>query len=323
MFRTEVNVPPSTSKISLKQSVLCLGSCFAEVVGRRLAQNKFDSLVNPFGVIYNPYSLLKLLEYSLSGEVPVQDTYLKNEDIYYNYDLHSSFSHQQLPGLQERVAQTILEIASHLEKTEWIIFTFGTAYIYRRRDNQQIVANCHKMPGSDFQKELLDPERILRSFQRFFQLLGERGLTPKIILSVSPVRHIKSGVVESNLSKSILRVAAQQLMDTNELVTYFPAFEIMMDDLRGYRFYEKDLIHPNEMAQDYIWQKFIASFFDPPAITFIEKWGKIRQAMDHRPFHPESEKHQAFIRSSMSLLDSLKDQVNVTEEMASFQKQLI
>ncbi|MGI9543170.1 MAG: GSCFA domain-containing protein [Cyclobacteriaceae bacterium] len=323
MFRTEVTVPQSAHKISLKQPVLCLGSCFAEVVGQGLAQNKFNTLINPFGVMYNPCSILKLLEYAVSGEVPAQDTYLENEGIYFNYDLHSNFSHRELTVLQETIAEAIARTASYLEKVEWMIFTFGTAYIYRRQDNHQLVANCHKMPDHVFQKELLDIAEILGSFQRFLQLLGKNRLSPKVILTVSPVRHIKTGLVENSLSKSILRLAAQQLMETNDQVAYFPAYEIMMDDLRDYRFYQKDLIHPNEVAQDYIWQKFVEAFFDPPAIKFTENWDKIRQALEHRPFHPESEKHQSFLRNTISLLDSLKDQVNVTEEIRSLQNQLL
>lgn len=322
MFRTKITVPPSDHKITLKQPIFCLGSCFAEVVGQRLVQNKFNSLINPFGVIYNPYSLLKLLEYALSGEVPAEDTYLKNEGIYYNYDLHSSFSHSSLSSLQKTVAQAVADTVSYLEKSEWIIITFGTAYVYRRTDNQQIVANCHKTPGHLFQRQLLNSEHILNSFHRLFQLLDKKGLAPKIVLTVSPVRHIKTGLAENNLSKSILRVAAQELIDTYDRLAYFPAYEIMMDDLRDYRFYEKDLIHPNEVAQDYIWQKFTESFFDPETIKFMEYWTKVRQAFEHRPFHPESEKHQAFLRKTISLLDSLKNMVDVTEEIKSIQKQL-
>ena len=323
MFRTEITSPPSISKISIGQPILCLGSCFADVIGHWLIRYKFDSLVNPFGVIYNPCSLIKLLEYSLSNRSPDEASYTKNQGIYYNYELHSMFSDKHLQTLQKSISETITLAANYLEKSQWIIFTFGTAFIHRLKASKELVANCHKMPADYFKQELLTIDQIVAAFDQFLNQLQQKNLNPKIIITVSPVRHLKSGLVNNNLSKATLRLAAQNLMEKHDQINYFPSYEIMMDDLRDYRYYEKDLVHPNEIAHDYIWKQFSQVYFDNETKAFINDWDRIIAALQHKPFHPESDNHQSFLKKTLTHLDSLKGQVDVSEELDLIQKQLL
>jgi hypothetical protein len=322
-FRTPVRDTPSNQKISLKNPILTLGSCFSDAMGSRLAMNKFSVKVNPYGVIFNPISIHRLLTYSISKTAPESDSYVQNDDLFLNFHLHSSFSGLEKNVLQEKINQRIQEVHDQLKYCKWILITYGTAWVYTIKTSGLLVANCHKQPSHVFDKSLLTTEHIIQSFEDIYRELKTFNPSVRIILTVSPVRHIKDTLPLNSVSKSVLRVACHLASKNFDDVEYFPAYEMMMDDLRDYRFYKSDMIHPTEQAEDYIWNGFAEKYMDAKTLDFIQQWKTIYPSLQHRPFHPESSRHQIFLRQLLHKLEQLKDTIDVKAEMHSIQAQLL
>jgi hypothetical protein len=323
-FRTTINAGVSKSTLTLTTPVLTLGSCFADAIGHRLVQSKFPALVNPLGTLYSPMAVVKGLQYVLSEAAPAPHTFIQNQDIYLNYDFHSSFSSPDLPVLQQKISDTLGSTRNFLKTAQWLMITWGTAWVHERTDTRELVANCHKMPARLFTKHLLEVEQITHAFAGCHAQL--RAFNPKlrILLTVSPVRHTKETLEGNSVSKSILRVACDVLARKLDDVSYFPAYEIMMDDLRDYRFYKDDMIHPTALAEDYIWERFIDGYADAPTRRFIGEWATLRAALAHKPFHPASTAHQEFLRQTLEKLEALKHSapVDVDHEIQSVRTQL-
>ena len=322
MFRTVIPPGESEVKINLSDRILCIGSCFANMVGRKLDEHKFTVKVNPYGIIFNPESIFNLLDFSINHHFPAPHTYIKNQGIFYNYHLHSDFGSPDHRPLKDQIEQAIKSTATWLSEADWLILTFGTAIIYERADNGETVANCHKMPSRLFNKRFLTGEEIRGRFELLINRLKPLNRHLKVMLTVSPVRHIKDGLESNAVSKSILRVASHYLAENFAHVTYFPGYEIMMDDLRDYRFYERDMIHPSSVAEDYIWEMFGQSYFSTDSRTFIREWQKIRKALAHRPFHPQSENHRNFLKKLLMQLHTINDTVDVRAEIEEIERQL-
>jgi hypothetical protein len=225
--------------------------------------------------------------------------------------------------LKDQLNNLIVTTQSAIQQTQWLFITYGTAWVYERNDTQEIVANCHKMPQSLFDKYLMTQKKVLDSFNTMYQDLKSLNPGVNIILTVSPVRHLKDTLELNSVSKAVLRVACHTLTQQYADVYYFPAYEILMDDLRDYRFYKPDMIHPSEAAEEYIWQKFIEQYFDADLKAFLIRWKEIRSALAHKPFHPASSAHQQFIKETIKKLEELKGLVNVDKEMAELKKQLL
>jgi len=321
-FRTELQIPKSVRKISLQTSVFTMGSCFAEVIGNRLSDNKIATLVNPFGTIFNPISMAKLFRQALENQVPDEDLYVENQGVWFHYDFHSSLWGNSKAELSARLTQKMQEVKDWLQKADFLIFTFGTAFVYRHLETNKIVANCHKMPGSLFRKELLPIETIFNDFKKSVQQIERQQSTPGIILTVSPVRHTKDTLQLNSVSKSILRVACHELCESQPDFHYFPAFEILLDDLRDYRFYKSDLIHPGEMAEEYIFEQFSETYFDSNLQHFIKDWQKIRQSLSHRPLQPNTQPNRKFLENLLEKLQKLSNKVDVNSEIEQVQRQM-
>jgi hypothetical protein len=321
-FRTIVSSPLSSQKAGLKDRYLTLGSCFADVVGGHLQHYKIETCSNPFGSLYSPASIHKALNYALLNQSPPEHTFLQNQDIHLNYDFHSDFSGLQKQVLQNQLEECLQTTHQFLKDADCLVITYGTAWVYERNDNHELVANCHKMPAKLFTKALMTQKKIIESFDVLYQDLKRFNPKIKIILTVSPVRHVKDTLELNSVSKSILRVACHTLKETYPDVEYFPAFEIMMDDLRDYRFYKSDMIHPSEEAEEYIWEKFANTFIDDSAKQFFEKWDGIQSALAHRPFHPASSSHQQFLKTTLKKLEELKSVVNVDKEINQIKSQI-
>ncbi|HEY9005214.1 GSCFA domain-containing protein [Ohtaekwangia sp.] len=321
-FRTTLNAGVSTHTISLSDRIATLGSCFADAIGSRMSRSKMQTLANPFGVLYNPVSMHRALRYSIFNETVPDHTFLTHHDVFLNYDFHSEISALSKTVLQHQLINTIGATHHFLKDAQWLLLTYGTAWVYERADTGEIVANCHKQPASQFRKSLLSHNQIVASFEEMYT--GLKALNPaiRIILTVSPVRHIKDTLELNSVSKSILRVACHTLQEAYLDVVYFPAYEIQLDDLRDYRFYKSDMLHPTEQAEDYIWEQFAARYFDVRLKDFIERWKGIQQALHHKPFHPASAAHQKFLRDTLQKLEELKSWVNVDEEIATLRSQL-
>lgn len=321
-FRTIVSPAPSQHKISLKNGVFTIGSCFADAIGSRLANAKFNVAVNPFGTTYNPVSIHKAILYGLKNELPVDHTYLTREDVHLNYDFHSDFSALERRALTDSISNAIGSTHYFLKSADRILITYGTSWIYLRLDSGEPVNNCHKIPSANFTKRLLSETEITESFDSLYADVKKFNPSLKFILTLSPVRHVKDTLELNSVSKAVLRAACHGIKTRHPDVEYFPAFEMMMDDLRDYRFYKSDMLHPTEEAEEYIWEKFMNTYFDKETINFVTEWNSIRASLNHKPFHPQSQSHQKFLRQTLSRLAELKSKINVDSEIAAVESQL-
>ncbi|HPH46787.1 MAG TPA: GSCFA domain-containing protein, partial [Chryseolinea sp.] len=282
-FRTIVSPSISPFKVGIKDRFITIGSCFADVIGGYLKHHKIETSANPFGTLYSPAAIHKVLSYAIFNKSLPEQTFLQNQDIHLNYDFHSEFSALQKEVLKSRLKECILKTHQFLVNSNYLIITYGSSWVYERIETGELVANCHKMPAKLFAKSLLTQKKIIESFDPLYQDLKKLNPNMKIILTVSPVRHLKDTLELNSISKSILRTACHTLTETYSNVEYFPAYEIMMDDLRDYRFYKSDMIHPSEDAEAYIWQKFVDSFMDDSTKQFFETWSGIQSALAHKP----------------------------------------
>ncbi len=321
-LKTTIEIKPTEEKIHPHDRITSIGSCFADHIGSRFEEMKMDILSNPFGIIYNPISEMRLIKAALNGEDLNEDHIIENRDIYNHLDAHSIFGKKNLSELKEGIREANSKLKEYLETSKVLILTFGTAWVYRYEKTQQIIANCHKLPSQNFQKELLELEEIVNEVTSTLQLLKERNPALRIILTVSPVRHIKDGIPENSLSKAILRLAANKIKKAIDKTYYFPAFELMMDDLRDYRFYAEDMIHPNNEARNFIWQRFRETFFSEPLFAYCDKWQSIKNDLNHRVMNPGSEEHVQFLEALQKKLNRFSVMGNVEEEMKHVEKEL-
>lgn len=309
---------PATCKIGLRTPVFCAGSCFSDHIGQRLAASKFTVISNPFGVIFNPLSLAGLLQAALQNQPLAADRYVQSQGIWYHYDLHSSVADPELPVLKARVGSILKEAGNFLKQAGYLVCTLGTAYVYELAADSQLVANCHKMPGGLFARRMLAPAEIVASLEQVLTLLPPKT---RVVFTVSPVRHIKDTLPLNSVSKSVLRLAVHQLVEKHEKASYFPSYELLLDELRDYRFFAPDMLHPSEVAVDYIWQKFSKAFFNDRAQQFLKKWQKLRQALAHRPFHPGTPQHREFLENLLLKLEQVQE-ADVSAEIAGVKQQL-
>lgn len=322
-FRTELVLPPDDEEINYKSRILLLGSCFADQIGQRLTDCKFQTLVNPFGTIFNPLSLFELLQKSLTGE-PLLTAPVQRDGLFFHYGLHSSCSaesHQALELLvQQRLQKTADFLRTSAELDTWVIITLGTGLIYELKENGVAVANCHKMPAALFNKRLLEPAEIVEAFGRLLPILPD---SCRIILTVSPVRHIKDTLPLNAVSKSVLRLAAHRICEQHKpRVRYFPAYELLLDDLRDYRFYAEDMLHPSAQATDYIFDKFASVYFREPTLQLMRRWQKIRKGLMHRPLQAGSPAYHRFLESLLEQLHEIAPFLDVRQEIDSLNAQL-
>ena len=318
-FRTEITCPPG-NPIALKDRILTTGSCFADQLGNWLLNNKFEVLVNPFGTNYNPISIHKNLIDLITDEVD-NHLLIEQQGIWHHFDYHSNWSSDNKKELINSIRNKQTLVKEYVSQAKVVVITYGTAWVYTHKDQNKIVANCHKVPAREFDKQLLSVEKIIQSFNTLQAIIKSINKNIRFILTVSPVRHVKDTLQMNSVSKACLRLACHQLASQHQEVDYFPSYEIMMDDLRDYRFYDRDMIHPSEEAVEYISQKFSNQYFNQDVITFIEKWSSIKQALTHRPFHPDSTSHQKFLKDLLHKLNAIKE-VSVAEEIKFVQSQI-
>ncbi|WP_305982908.1 GSCFA domain-containing protein [Roseivirga thermotolerans] len=322
MFRTEIEELKSRLKIGYSSPLLTVGSCFSDSIGQRLEAAKFEVMVNPLGTIFNPLSIFELLELALERTEVLEQATLKRDGVYLNYKFHSSFSAKTKATLHKRMDDALNKVYEQINKASVLFITLGTAWVYEQKKTRMLVTNCHKTPQKEFEKKLLSSEEIVSAFFSLKELIHQYNPTIEFVLTVSPVRHTRDTLPFNSASKSVLRLAAHYITEMADDVHYFPAYEIMMDDLRDYRFYEKDMIHPNEQAIDYIWQKFASAYIHPKDLELMEQWEKVRQNLNHRPFNPKSAGHQKFLHNTLQQLKSLSHTLSLGEEIAQIKKQI-
>lgn len=275
-FTTPFPIPAAPIPMNHRSRVLTLGSCFAASMGDRLSKLPLEVITQPFGTLFHPFAISR----ALSGEVS-EDLY-ENGGYFLHPDYHSVFTATSSVDLLSDIRSVADEVSTFAASSDFIILTWGTAFSYFDNHLNKTVANCHKMPAERFEKSLSTVDEIVRDF---YSLISTLPSTTQVVLTVSPVRHTKEGMMENQVSKSTLRLAADIVSKQFNNVHYFPAYEIVLDELRDYRFYEADLIHPNEQAQGYIWERFVSTFFDPELQAISKRWDSIYRTLGHRP-HP-------------------------------------
>jgi len=322
-LRTTFNIPSFSTKISHHTKMVAIGSCFATMLGKRLLDRKYDLLVNPFGTIFNPLSLFSLLENSMNESEPSSAEIVFYQDKYIHYKYHSSISAHTEENLISQLREIHQSTGSYLKKASHLFITLGTAYAYEHNELQQLVANCHKQPSALFTKRLLDVNEMEASFEKLYQKLLQFNPQLNIIITVSPVRHTKDGIPENQLSKSMLRVLVNHVVQRFENVHYYPSYEMMMDDLRDYRFYREDLIHPTEQAENYIYEKFEEAYIGEEDKIIDKKIIDINRSLQHKPFNPKTAAHQKFLNKLVDKIEDLPPFLDFNQELSTIKNQMI
>lgn len=307
-LQTQIPLKKETKNlINYDSNIFLLGSCFSENIGNKLNHFKFQSIQNPFGILFHPKAIETLITNAVNQKVySNEDVFLQNE-VWHSFDVHSSLSSENDKSLLKKINSAISVTNKKLKEASHIIITLGTSWVYRFIETDTIVANCHKIPQKKFLKELLTVDEITKSLSTILVLLKSINKNIHITFTVSPIRHLKDGFVENTQSKSNLISAIHTiLVDTN--VSYFPSYEIMMDELRDYRFYAEDMIHPNKTAINYIWEKFVDTRFSEESLPTMKEIEAIQKGILHRPFHEKSEQHQHFLEKIVKRKEKIKSQ---------------
>ena len=312
-----LNTPTTKSTINIahQEAILLLGSCFTENIGEKLCNFKFNINTNPFGIIYNPISIANTLTRTIKKQNYSEQDLSNYNGKYFSFDHHGSFSSFNKHECLDKINDEITCAHQHLLETKTIVVTLGTAWVYETIENNKLVANCHKLPSKNFTKRLLTVDEILHEWTPIIEQLKHINF----IFTVSPVRHISDGLHENNISKSVLHLAIHELTKNHTNCHYFGAYEMVIDELRDYRFYKEDMIHPTNQAIDYVWDKFADTYFNKETTLLNQRIEKLQQATNHRPFNFESESHQKFIKEQMSQMEQLGKEfpfLNFEEEKA-------
>lgn len=298
MFTTKIDIPQSPFKITYNDKLMTMGSCFAENIGNKLSDAFFQININPFGVLYNPLSVCNSFRKLLQ-----EHTFTSNE-VFEHQSLWSGFSHSSLfSGMSQeeclnKINQSTSQASLYLKETRYLLITLGTAWVYEEIESGSVVANCHKLPANCFNRRRLSVEEVVDEFTGLLTTLKVANESLEVIFTVSPIRHWKDGAHENNVSKAILHLAIEQLKENLSFVHYFPAYEIQMDELRDYRFYASDMLHPSPKAVDYIWQRFSETYFDTDTLQLKKELEQLRADLNHRPLHLNSAEYQLFVQNT-------------------------
>lgn len=295
-FRLTFPVDPLASPVQYRSKIMMSGSCFAEEIGIRMQDHKFDVLLNPNGILFNPLSIVQSLQGYMDGREYTESDLFLHEDIWHHWDFHSRFSGASPAAMLDQINQQQAAAAQRIREADWLIITLGTAYVHVLKENNQIVANCHKVPDASFYKRLLTVDEIVAALDNMMHRLFFMNRKVNILYTVSPVRYARDGVVANNLSKSILLQAVHHLVNKFDRLHYFPAYELVIDDLRDYRFYKEDLVHPNDLAVQYVWEHFTNACLDADTQLLLKQVADILRARQHRPFNPDTPQHQHFLQ---------------------------
>lgn len=325
VFRTEVFPPDYSFQIDHQKSVVMLGSCFAENIGAKLLQSKVKTTINPFGILFNPFSIMNALERMLNNRPYEASELVKTTEYFASLDHHGRFNQTEVEATLDGINTELETGREALLNADVVFITLGSAWVYEHIAKQKTVANCHKIPNKEFSKRLLsyqDVHLILRHIPQFF---AAKGVRAQIVFTVSPVRHWKDGSMENQRSKSLLNAAIHAVVDEFETCHYFPAYELVMDDLRDYRFFGADMLHLNDQAIDYVWQKFQGAFFNEKTQEICNAVKAVVQAASHRPVDPESNSFQRFLSKQLSIIAELETkfpELDMSAEKAVFQRYL-
>jgi len=324
-FRTEIEIEKSSNPIEHDNRLITIGSCFAENIAEYFRKYRFNILANPFGVLYNPISIYNSLKLASEKKEFKQSDLIFDQSEWHSFYHHSDFSHHDVNVCLDKINSGIKNTNSFLQQSDVIIITYGTAFVYRHKTKEIIVSNCHKIPSNEFDRFRLTLDQTKEAIKNTIALLKTINNDVTIIFTVSPVRHWKDGAAENQISKSILLLAVNDAVSRENKCEYFPSYEIVMDDLRDYRFYEADLFHPNKLATDYIWDKFSDSILSENCKTIMNEVEKIATGRNHKVRNKFSERHQNFLKAQIDKIKTLEEKyphLNMIDDENYFTSQL-
>lgn len=313
-FRTQLPQFSVRNQIDYNAKLLLIGSCFSENIGNKLSYFKFQNEINPLGILFHPKAIENFITNSINSKSYSDNDVFFHNERWHCFEAHSDLSDTSKENLLKTLNESILSTNNQINKATHIIITLGTAWVYRNISSDTIVANCHKIPQKKFLKELLSIEEISESLTSILALIKSVNPSVQIIFTVSPIRHLKDGFTENTLSKAHLLSAIHETIGAPSYRTmghYFPSYEIMMDDLRDYRFYKEDMIHPTDTAISYIWKQFKDTWINESANPIMDKIETIQKGLNHKPFNENAEQHQKFISNLQEKIVSLKKSHNI------------
>ena len=297
-FRTKVDAK-SDFTIGYSDRMMLMGSCFAENIGLKIKQARLNVVVNPFGILFNPESIVNALERAVAGTAVGNSEVFLHNGLWSGFGFHGSFSSPDKVEALRKMNDGVRRAHSQIKGLTRLILTFGTAFVYRNNTDCRVVANCHKLPAANFTREMLTIEQITTRYSALIEQLTTENPNLQIVFTVSPVRHLRDGAHQNQLSKATLLLAANQLVRQFANVHYFPSYELLMDDLRDYRFYDADMCHPSAMAVDYIWQAMRDNCISPRDNALIDEVAKIMAAVNYRPLNPDTDEFRQFAANQL------------------------
>jgi len=306
-FVTKVEIEPLNKRIDYSHKLFFMGSCFASEIGEKLSSLRFDIRVNPFGVLYNPASITTSLGRLESGRPFDADELIRCGDIFKSFMHGSEFAAMSTEDFLNSNNSILDEASSHFDKSEWIVLSLGTSWVYKLKKGGQVVSNCHKLPATYFERYIMGIDEIVECFAPII----ERYPRKEWIFTVSPIRHWKDGAHGNQLSKARLLLAIDILSGKYENVHYFPAYELMLDELRDYRFYADDMLHPSPLAVDHIWGRFVDFVLDSGCVSRMKKVTALNDMRRHRPIFPESEECKKFMNKIEELEKELDNETTI------------
>ena len=327
-YFTEIKIEDFGWRMTYQDQLMLMGSCFAENIGEKLQRLKFNTDLNPFGIIYNPMSVAKSIKILLSDKTYQQDDLFEHKGIWGSFDHHGRFSSTSFEETLLRINQQLEHSRNTIKNAGYLVVTFGTSWVYELKSTGEVVSNCHKFPATDFNRVRLTTEEIVDEYIDLLKSLWAINKELKVLFTVSPIRHWKDGASGNQLSKATLLLAVDQIINEfgNERCAYFPSYEIVMDELRDYRFYAPDMLHISQVAVDHIWNKFSDSLISGDSLKLTKSILKIMKAVDHRPFYSDSDEYRKFILSNLETIKELTQQhpyVNLKSEKQHFESELI
>jgi hypothetical protein len=313
-FHLAFTPKPFATTIHHQQKLLLIGSCFTENMGAKLKQHKFEVLENPNGILFNPMSITKSVSAYLQNKQYTADELFYQNESWNSWEHHSRFSHPDKEQCLQGINESQQRAHGFLKNADWLLLTLGSAFAYTLVTGSSagvqgsVVANCHKVPTDKFNKKLLSVEDVTFALEQMLTELKIANPSIKIIFTISPVRHLRDGFVENNRSKATLIQAVHALVEKEADRFYFPAYELVIDDLRDYRFYAEDMVHPNYAATNYVWEKFVDACIDEPTRKLMAEINVINAAKSHKPFHPTSQQHKKFLQTNLEKVNQLSSQ---------------
>lgn len=326
-FFTEIQIPEFPYQMDYSKSMMLFGSCFSENIGQKLLDLKFNVDMNPFGILYNPESIANSLRILLEKQVFTEDDLFQDQGLWNSFYHHSRFSDVDREVTLEKINSRISASHEFLKKADFLIITFGTAWVYELRKTGQVVSNCHKRPSAEFKRFRLGVNEITNIYRELLEQIWKFNPDLKVIFTVSPIRHWKDGAVENQLSKASLLLAIDQVIKGfgDQCCAYFPSYELMMDELRDYRFYAEDMLHISLVAIDYIFERFSKVMITKESMDISKKVIKLRKAFEHRPVNPSTAEFKEFIQRNLlqiNQLTSLFPSLDFTQERSYFETKL-